>query len=254
MTERPHDERDTGFGDPGPDDGAGNDSARTALPPGLQQFATLLADGLADFANATIGLDTAGAARLGALEGNRVLIRGQVPQGLPGPAALSFTLEVKGGRLRLLPGAAATPNAIVTGGLVDLAAWAVSRGRHTPPGLRLEGDTRLLESLAEIAADYRPDLERPLGRIVGAENANRMISAAEVAFAGLRSLLQGAAAGAKQGAGRWFATQSALDGFLDELDELRLDVDRLGARVEAAERHAAERRESAQPTVRPPPS
>jgi ubiquinone biosynthesis protein UbiJ len=254
VTERPHGERDTGFGDPGPDDGAGSGTERNGLPPGVQQFATLLADGLADFANATIGLDAAGAARLGALEGNRVLIRSQVPQGLPGPAGLSFTLEVRGGRLRLLPGAAATPNAIVTGGLADLAGWAVSRGRHTPPGLRLEGDTRLLETLAEIAADYRPDLERPLGRIVGAGNANRMIAAAEVAFAGLRSLLQGAATGAKQGAGRWFATHAALDAFLDELDQLRLDVDRLGARVAAAERRAAERPESGPPSVRPPPS
>jgi ubiquinone biosynthesis protein UbiJ len=232
------------------DDGS---AERAGLPPGLQQFATLLADGLAEFANATLRLDAAGVARLAALEGSRVLLRTRGAPGLPRAETPAFTLLVTGGRLRLLPGASGTPNAIVTGGLADLAGWALSRGRHAPSGLRIEGDTRLIETLAEIAAEYSPDLERPLGRLIGPDNANRMIAAAEVAFAGLRSLVQGAATGARQGAGRWFATNSALDEFLDELDALRLDVDRLAARVEVAERHAAQRRTVGAPVVRQPP-
>ncbi len=242
-------------GGTGPDTARGHDAGteHAGLPPGLQQLATLLADGLAEFANATLGLDSAGAARLAALDGSRVLIRTRGPAVLPGADALGFTLQVSNGRLRLLPGATGDANTIVTGGLPDLAGWALSRGRRTPAGLRIEGDTQLLETLAEIAAGYHPDLERPLGRIVGPANATRMLAAAEVAFAGMRSLLQGVTAGAKQGAGRWFATNDGLVGFLDELDELRLEVDRLAARVAAAERHTERRRAAGSPAVRQPP-
>lgn len=213
---------------------AGNRSA--GLPPGLQQLAALLADGLGEFANATLGLDPVGAARLAELEGCRVLIRAPGAGRFPGPAELAFALCVSDGRLRLLAGAVDRPNAIVTGSLPQLVGWAMSRGRSSPAGLRIDGDTRLLETLSEIAQGYDPDLERPLGRLIGPANATRLLATAELAVAGLRSVLQAAASGVRQGAGQWFATGEAAAGFLDELDDLKLAVDRLEARVAAAER------------------
>jgi len=231
---------------------AGNDDAdgiassrKGALPPGLRQLAALLADGLGEFANATLSLDAAGAARLAALEGCSLLVTTAAPVSAsqpaspPGPMELSFSLLVTAGRLRLLAEPVPAPNAIVSGPLRDLAAWALSRGRQHPAGLRIDGDTRLLETLAEIGEGYSPDLERPLGRLLGPANATRLLAAAEVAFAGARSLLQGATAGARQGAAQWFATDQALAGFLDELDDLKLSVDRLAARVLNAEARAA---------------
>lgn len=216
--------------------GAAADTRASKLPPGLQQLAALLADGLGEFANATLGLDPAGAARLAELEGCRVLIRAHGPAGLPGPAELSFALCVSSGRLRLLAGAVDRPNTIVTGSLPQLVSWAMSRGRINPAGLRIDGDTRLLETLSAIAQGYSPDLERPLGRLLGPANATRLLATAELAVAGLRSVMQAAASGVRHGAGQWFATGQDLTGFLDELDELKLAVDRLEARVAAAER------------------
>ena len=248
---RDHEPADGGGREPG------DDSRRAGLPPGLRQLADLLADGLGEFANATLGLDPVGAERLAALEGSRVLVRAHRPAALPGAEDLAFTLQVTGGRLRLLAGATDAPNAIVSGSIPDLVGWAASRGRRSPAGLRIDGDSRLLEALAALATDYSPDLERPLGRIVGPATATRMLAAAEVALAGMRSLLQGAAAGVKQGAGQWFATGAALGGFLDELDDLKQSVDRLAARVTAAEWRAAEGRATGprtagQPAARQP--
>jgi ubiquinone biosynthesis protein UbiJ len=205
-------------------------TAATGTAP-LRNLAALVADGLAEFANATLGLDPAGTARLAALEGSRLLIMSRDPApGADGP--LTFTLAVQNGRLRLLPARCERPNVIVTGALPDLLGWALSRGRRTPAGLSIEGDTRLLEALAEIAHDFAPDLAPPLRHVVGAAAADQLVSAAEFALAGLRSLLQGAGATLKDGARYWFAADAQRQVFLTELDLLRLRVDRLAARVE----------------------
>ena len=174
--------------------------------PQIRQLAALLADGLAEFANATLALDPLSAARLAALEGSCLLIRSSGSRGAARADGTAFTLQVTGGQLRLLKAADATPNTIVSGTLPDLIGWALSRGRNSPAGLRVDGDTRLLETLAEVGDSYRPDLERPLGRLVGPANASRVLAAAEVAFAGMRSLLQSATTGVRQGAAQWFAT------------------------------------------------
>ena len=211
-------------------------SARAArLPPGLRQLAALLADGLGEFANATLGLDVASAARLAELEGVRVLILARPPAGMPGPDEIPFALQVSAGRLRFVAGAVEHPHAIVAGTLPDLIGWVASRGKASPSGLRIDGDTLLLETLSAMAREYRPDLETPLGRLVGSANAVRLLDAAEVAIAGVRTALQTAASGVREGAAQRFATADGLRQFLDELDELTLAVDRLEAHVSGAE-------------------
>lgn len=205
------------------------------MPTGLANLAALLADTLAGFANATLALDPAGAARLATLEGRTIELRARVP----GAADAVFSLRIQHGRLRLVPAVHGTPETIVTGTLPDLLGWALSRGRHTPPGLRIDGDTGLLEAFAAVAEGFAPDLEAPLERLVGADAAGRVAAAAEMTFAGLRTLLDGAAGGLRRGAAQWFATAPAAHAFLDELDDLKLRVDRLAARVERAERTVA---------------
>ena len=49
------------------------------MPTGLANLAALLADTLAGFANATLALDPAGAARLATLEGRTIELRARVP-------------------------------------------------------------------------------------------------------------------------------------------------------------------------------
>jgi ubiquinone biosynthesis protein UbiJ len=217
--------------------GAGSNHAST----GLGQLVALLADGLGEFANATLHLDPAGAARLSALEGCRILVRARRGGDADANAAdaterPAFTLQVTGGQLRIVAGARPAPNVVVSGSITELLTWAASFGGRSPPGLRIDGDGRVLETLADIASGYRPDLEAPLGRVIGTENATRVIAAAEVAIAGIRSLLQGTSDGLRRGAGQWFATRRSLGEFLDELGEAELQVDRLNARVEQLER------------------
>lgn len=207
------------------------------MPPGLANLAALLADTLAELTNATLALDPAGAARLATLEGRTIELRAR----MPGAADAVFSLRIQHGRLRLVPAVHGTPDTIVTGTLPDLLGWALSRGRHTPPGLRIDGDTGLLEALAAVAEGFAPDLEAPLERFMGADAAGRVAAAAELTFAGLRTLFDGAAGGLRRGAAQWFATAPAANAFLDELDDLKLRVDRLAARVERAERTAAGR-------------
>jgi ubiquinone biosynthesis protein UbiJ len=221
----------------GPD---GSDRA-ARLPSGLAQLVALLADGLGEFATATLALDPVGAARLAALEGARILIRARPPAGMPGPEEIPFGLRVTSGRLRVVAGPVERPRVIVSGSIADLARWALARGATGTSGLQIDGDTQVLETLAAIAHDYRPEFEPPLTRLLGPGPAKGLIEAAEFAFAGLRTVLQTAATGVRQGAGQWFATESAAARFLDELDELKLAVDRLEARVAAAElrRHGA---------------
>ena len=225
------------------DDRPQADSASPRGRAGLRGFAALLADGLAEFANATLDLDPAGAARLAALDGTRVLIRTSAPTLAPvisgeptgGATDLVFSLKVSGERLRLFYGPIDAPDVIVTGSPTVLIGWALSRGRNRAPGLRIDGDSHRLDALAEIVRTFTPDLARPLGRLFGAEGASQLLGAAELAFAGLRSVIEGAGAGLKQGSAQWFATREGLQAFLDELDELRIDVDRLAARVAAVE-------------------
>lgn len=220
-------------------DGAGH---TTRLPPGLQQLAALLADGLGEFANATLGLDPTGTARLAELEGSRLVIRARLPGGLPvAPETLEFTLTVDEGRMRLRSGALDGPHAILSGSMTDLMAWALSRGLERPAGLRIDGDARILETLGAIARNYRPELERPLARLLGHNVATQLLDAADLAVAGIRSALQAATTGLRQGAGQWFASEPAIAGFLDELEELQLAADRLAARVGVLEADAARR-------------
>lgn len=217
-------------------------SGGATLPPGLAQLAAVLADALGELANATLALDPTGTARLAELNGSRAVVRARAPAALrAGPQELAFTFSVEQGRLRLRTGSVEHPHAVVSGSLGDLISWAISRGRETPAGLRIEGDTRLFETIAALASDYRPDLQGPLARLLGPTAAARLMDAAELAAAGVRSVLQTAASGVRQEAGEWFATERAVAGFLDELDELRLAVDRLQARVDAAEARAASR-------------
>jgi ubiquinone biosynthesis protein UbiJ len=230
----------------GADDRAETDSASDRDRAGLRGFAALLADGLAEFANATLDLDPAGAARLAALDGIRVLIRTPAPTLAPAtsgeragsPAELIFSLKVSGDRLRFFYGPIDAPDVIVTGSPTVLIGWALSRGRNRAPGLRIDGDSQRLDALAEIVRNFTPDLARPLGRLLGPDSASQLLGAAELAFAGLRSVIEGAGAGLKQGSAQWFATREGLQAFLDELDSLRIEVDRLAARVAAAEDRA----------------
>ena len=193
---------------------------------------TMLADALATLANASLDLDPAGRARLSALEGRRVQIVAELP---PPLTARHFTLEVEDARLRLHSRDLDRPNVVVTGSVPDLAQWLLTGETGARGGLRIDGDTTVLLELAAVFRGFTPDLAGPLSRVVGEETAASLLGAGEMAMAGLRSAAAAVTGSLRQGAADRFVSRQQMDRFLDALDDMKLRVDRLGARVSAEE-------------------
>ena len=191
----------------------------------------VLVDVLADLANAGLDLDPSSHARLARLEGRRV----QISTRLPPLGNRDFTLTVTGGRLRCFAHAMDTPHVIVRGEPPALAAWLLGAGSTGPLGI--DGDAAVLGELTALLRDFQPDLGGPLERLLGAELTRTALGTAELALAGLRSALQGAGRSVRDGAVQTFVDRAGMDRLLDELDDLRLRADRLGARVGALEQH-----------------
>lgn len=194
----------------------------------------VFADALADLANRSLALDPAAAARLATLEGHRIQFSTDLPEPM---GARDLTITVNDGRLRLYPRALPEPNVIVSGRPADLVAWLFGDGVASGPGrdLRIDGDGAVLQELTQAIESFRPDLAGPLGSLLGAETARSALGTAELALATLRSAFEGAGQTVRDSAARTFVSQSEAARLLDELDDLRLRVDRLAARVAAQE-------------------
>lgn len=191
-----------------------------------------LVDALAALANASLSLDPASRARLSALEGRSVGVVAELPAPLtPRP----FTLQVDHARLCLHARALEQPNVIVRGSLPDLAQWLLTGATGGRGGLHIDGDTTVLLELAAVFRGFTPDPTGPLGRVLGPETAASLVGAGEMAFAGLRSAAAAVGGSLRQGAAERFVNRQQMDRFLDALDDMKLRVDRLGARVSAEE-------------------
>ena len=193
---------------------------------------SLIGDALAALANASLNLDPSSTARLSALDGRRIRIVAELP---PPAGTRHFTLQVEDARVRLYPQDMENPNVIVSGTVTDLARWLLTGQAGNGAGLRIEGDTTVLMELAGILRGFRPDLAGPLSKVVGAENAASLLGAGEMALAGLRSAAEAMSGSLRQGAAERFVNRQQMAQFLDALDDLKLRVDRLGARVSAEE-------------------
>lgn len=198
---------------------------------------SVVADVLADLANQSLDLDPASRARLAGLEGRRVQITADLP---PPFGRRDFALTVGAGRLRFLPHAPEEPNVIVCGRPPDLVAWLLGGEAAGGSRLSIDGDTTVLAELRHVLTSFRPDFAGPLSRVLGPELSQSALGAAELAIATARSALEGAGRTVSDGAGRAFVGRAQADRFLDEMDDLRLRVDRLAARVQAQEQRESQ--------------
>lgn len=194
----------------------------------------VLADALAELANLSLNLDPASRARLAALNGRRVQLTAEFP---PPLGTREFTLLIQSGRLRLFTHAQDAPNVIVRGSPTDLVS-AIAGGSDRAR-LTIDGDATVLHELTAALRGFRPDLAGPLSQALGAEAARAALGTAELALAGLRSLLEGAGNTVRDGAKQTFVDRAQAERLLDDLDDLRLRIDRLGARVAAQEQRKA---------------
>ena len=93
----------------------------------------------------------------------------------------------------------------------------------------------MLQEVSALFSGFAPDLTRPLAGIVGREAADNLVGMGELAIAGLRSALEGVSGSFRQSASERFVSRPQLDQLLDSIDDMRLRIDRLAARVSAEE-------------------
>ncbi len=196
----------------------------------------------------TLKLDPASHPRLQALAGTRIRFEVLPPDlpGLPGVAREPRTLllSVEPDALQLEAGSDAEAHAVVSGTLPDIArSFFGSAAESDKPTnetlLRIDGDEAALQAVATLFRELEPDLAEPLSKVLGREAADNLIGAAEAGLAFLRSAAESLASGARQEATKAWVSDQAQSALMDRLDDLRLRVDRLDARVSLAESRPA---------------
>ena len=123
----------------------------------------------------------------------------------------------------------------------EAAGGAVKIGGDGPDGDDEWSQIRRkrLQAVAALFRDLQPDLAEPLAQMIGRDAADNLIGAAEAGFAFLRSAAESLATGARKEIRNTWLTDQAQESLLDRMDDLRLRIDRLDARVRLAEERAS---------------
>ena len=129
------------------------------------------------------------------------------------------------------------PDATITGGPFSLLALSgpapeavLQRG-----DVRIDGDAELAQKFRELALLLRPDLEEELSMVVGDVPAHQLGRFARAAFGWTRKAALTTVRNAAEYLGherRDLIPRSEADQFLQGVDTLREDVDRLAARID----------------------
>ena len=90
----------------------------------------------------------------------------------------------------------------------------------------------------ESSSGKLDDFAASLGKVVGADVTATLLGTAEMGLKGLQSLIEGVGSSVQKTASDSFVAQDELDSLLTGIDELRLRVDRLAAKVSQRERSA----------------
>lgn len=193
-------------------------------------FGKLLSDMANMVSDAAIQSDPVLAQRLHALDGRCIEFNCTLP-------VITSHLLITRGRMIVQPGNAPHPQVIVKGSGADMLGL-IGPG-DTPLGLQIEGDDTALLEVVELLRSFRPDLAQnlpqPLTDLFGASTAQTLTGSAEMALRGVQSLLQGLGQSMQNQAASRFVHDRELDELLDGIDQLRLRVDRLAARIDAYE-------------------
>lgn len=185
--------------------------------------------------NRVLALDSGAAESLRALEGRRVALRLK-----PWPAPIQ--ISVQGGRL--LASEADAPDLAISATPGALLALAAERGGFQLPAGRVDisGDADLARRIQKLVAALDPDWDRPFAQFFG-EVAGHQIAQ------GLRGALSWGRATAKamllnsseylREESRDLVAPGELADFIDDVDRIRDDVERMEARIERVARMRA---------------
>jgi len=161
------------------------------------------------------------------------------------PIAIHFRAE--GGRLAVRSRHDGTADASLSGTPIALLALAgpKAEGALRTGGVRIEGDAEVAEKFRDLLAEAQPDFEEELARVIGDVGARRVANVARDLFDWGRKAA-GSFAGSVveylQEEGRDVPTRVEVDEFLEGVDRLRDDTERLEAKLARLE---AERRATA---------
>lgn len=199
----------------------------------MQMPVVLAVAGLEDLVNRALDLDPGSRLRLNALQGRSVLIRISLP-----PLDLMVYLDLNKVRITPLePHETPRADTTVSASSLTLLRQALRVREPFAVGeLRISGDTGLLQELHGIARDLDIDWESGLAQLLG-DTAARQIGE------GLRGLFRFARQAAGdifkntttylRESGQWFPARWQVEDFVEEVQDLRTDIDRLEARLAA---------------------
>ena len=160
---------------------------------------------------------------------------------------LAFYFRAEGGRLSLAPRPATPADASLSGTPIALLALAgpKAEGALRKGGVRIEGDAEIAQKFRDLLEQAQPDFEEELARVLGDVAARRVANAARGLFDWGRKAagsLTGSVVEYLQEEGRDLPTRVEVDEFLEGVDRLRDDAERLEAKLvhlEATRRAAA---------------
>ena len=135
----------------------------------------------------------------------------------------------------------APPDAIVTGGPLSLLALSGSAPEAVLQrgDVRIDGDAELAQKFRELALLLRPDLEEELALVLGDVPAHQLGRFARAAFGWTRKAATTTVRNVAEYLGHErqdLVPRAEADQFLQGVDTLREDVDRLAARIDLLNR------------------
>jgi ubiquinone biosynthesis protein UbiJ len=187
--------------------------------------------------NGYLRLDPEAMRRLAALHGKVVGLE------VIGPGLALYLVPDEAGGLQVLPPSDAPPDCWLRGTPLDLARSGDLRagaGQIFEGRVRIEGDTALAQRFGSILADLDVDWEEQLSRLTGdvlAHEVGRAVRGAGAYAARGRATLEQNVREYLQEEARVLPARFEVREFLDAVDVLRDDVERLGARIERLQRH-----------------
>ena len=181
---------------------------------------------LNDLSERAIHLDPAAAKNFTSLTGQVIEIHCLEP-------ALTWHLTLQESSIEVHAGASNNPNVAVTGKPLGLLQMLMTGA--TSETVVIDGDAAVLMAMHTLAKDYSPDPAKLLDAWLGRETGQRAAALVELGMANLGELLTSTRANAHHATQNYFseryATQDQGKGLAGRLDQLRLRIDRLEAKL-----------------------
>ena len=181
---------------------------------------------LNDLSERAIHLDPVAAKNFTSLTGQVIEIHCLEP-------ALTWHLTLQERSIEVHAGASNNPNVAVTGKPMGLLQMLMTGA--TSETVVIDGDAAVLMAMHTLAKDYSPDPAKLLDAWLGRETGQRAAALVELGMTNLGELLTSTRANAHHATQNYFseryATQDQGKGLAGRLDQLRLRIDRLEAKL-----------------------